>query len=472
MVNEEDPQGQSPLLVLGKIRAILECFAPEGPELTLPQIRQATGLPSSTCQRLVQNLVREGFLDRAGDAYRIGLSLVRMAAPGVHGFDPVRQIQPFLDELRDSTGETACLYVRDGRYRSVVGLAETQHAVRRVLTLGMVAPLHAGSAGKVFLTYDEDAWHDALEHGLGPVTGHTMTDVEEFAEQRAAVRRRGYATSFEEYEIGSASVSAPVFGVHGQLVAVLGIVAPVQRLTSADVTRVASLVVDAAAGASRVIGCPPALLPGQQPMQEGEETEAAQSSVHGKAVHAAHDGRQPDERICAVQDAPSSATWGRVSHALFRAGRLHRVLAGTLLRRVGLYPGQEILLMLLWDEDHRAQADLVRALALDASTVTKMLQRLEQAGFVVRTPSPADRRASIVSLTDAGHTLRNQVADLWYELEQDATTLLSDEETTAVTTLLNQIEEGLQQQLSGDHDTDEPPASTADSEGRRNASLR
>lgn len=169
-------------------------------------------------------------------------------------------------------------------------------------------------------------------------------------------------------------------------------------------------------------------------------------------------------------DAPSGATWGRVSHAFFRAGRLHRVLAGALLRRVGLYPGQEILLMLLWDDDHRPQADLIRALALDASTVAKMLQRLEQAGFVTRAPSPTDRRASIVSLTDAGHALRDQVADLWHELEQDTTALLSDEEATAVTALLNQIEEGLQQRLSGDRDMDEPPARTAESKGRRNAS--
>ncbi|MGY1584598.1 MarR family winged helix-turn-helix transcriptional regulator [Streptomyces sp. MN13] len=119
--------------------------------------------------------------------------------------------------------------------------------------------------------------------------------------------------------------------------------------------------------------------------------------------------------------------------------------AGALLRRVGLYPGQEILLMLLWDEDDRPQAELIRALGLDASTVTKMLRRLEQAGFVARCPSPADRRASIVSLTDAGRALQAQVADLWKELEEAATALLSEEQTKTVTALLNRIEDGLQQ---------------------------
>ncbi|MFD7462800.1 MULTISPECIES: MarR family winged helix-turn-helix transcriptional regulator [unclassified Streptomyces] len=77
--------------------------------------------------------------------------------------------------------------------------------------------------------------------------------------------------------------------------------------------------------------------------------------------------------------------------------------------------------------------------------VSKMLRRLEQAGFVTRCPSPADRRASVVSLTDAGRALQEQVADLWKELEEAATALLSEEQTKTVTALLNRIEDGLQQ---------------------------
>jgi len=48
--------------VLGKIRQIIEVFAPDRPELTFLEIRKATGLPASTCQRLVANMVAEQFL--------------------------------------------------------------------------------------------------------------------------------------------------------------------------------------------------------------------------------------------------------------------------------------------------------------------------------------------------------------------------------------------------------------------------
>ena len=84
---------------------------------------------------------------------------------------------------------------------------------------------------------------------------------------------------------------------------------------------------------------------------------------------------------------------GPVSRALAQVVRLHRTAAGELLKSTGLYPGQEVLMMHLWAAGVVRQADLINALVLDPSTVTKMLQRLQRAGKVTRTTDPADRRA-------------------------------------------------------------------------------
>src|SRR5262249_11118532 len=101
--------GTPPLLVLGKMRQILECFSIEEPTLTLREIIKRTRLPPSTCQRLVHNLVREGFIDRdPREGYRIGMGLVRCAAPGTAGLSLVRKVRPAVYSLRDTTGETAC----------------------------------------------------------------------------------------------------------------------------------------------------------------------------------------------------------------------------------------------------------------------------------------------------------------------------------------------------------------------------
>ena len=75
------------LLVLTKITAILDAFSLSHPELTLTEIREATGLPTSTVHRLVASLVDAGFLDRAVDRIRMGTRMSYWAACAVEGMD-------------------------------------------------------------------------------------------------------------------------------------------------------------------------------------------------------------------------------------------------------------------------------------------------------------------------------------------------------------------------------------------------
>ncbi len=93
------------------------------------------------------------------------------------------------------------------------------------------------------------------------------------------------------------------------------------------------------------------------------------------------------------------------------------------------------------------QTDLIKTLGLDPSTVTKMLQRLEQSGFVTRKPSKVDRRTVLVSATRAGQALRAQVEHLWRRLEGVTTAGLTEGERDAAMRLLERMESNL---------TDEP----------------
>ena len=106
-----------------------------------------------------------------------------------------------------------------------------------------------------------------------------------------------------------------------------------------------------------------------------------------------------------------------MSHAVFRVARLHKMMAGQLLRGIGLYPGQELVMMRLWTEGPQRHVDLVRMLESEAPTMTRTIQRLEKAGLVHTTRSSADRRSIIVEATDASLALRERVTDAWTELE-------------------------------------------------------
>jgi len=248
------PRGIKPLLVLAKIREVLEAFTVDRPELTLPEIRRATGLPASTCQRIVANLVAEGFLDRVADKYRIGLSLAFWATPSSSGLDLVQLLMPIVRELREETGETACLFRREGDFRVCVAMAETLHAVRREMHVGKIMPLHAGSASRVLLAWDPEATAAALDGPLSRFTDFTITDGELLRIALQQTRAQGFASTAEERDAGAASVSAPVFDPQARLIAAIGIAGPTQRLTPQRCHDWTPAVLDAGRRATRMLG--------------------------------------------------------------------------------------------------------------------------------------------------------------------------------------------------------------------------
>ena len=134
---------------------------------------------------------------------------------------------------------------------------------------------------------------------------------------------------------------------------------------------------------------------------------------------------------------------GSLNLLLMRVARAHRTMAASMLSRVGLHPGQEALLMELWDQDGRTQANLAAALGVEPPTVTKMLQRMEATGLVQRRPDPTDRRAMRVFLTTKGRRLRGRVEKIWADLEERTVGDLSDRQRSSLRSLLTTLESNL-----------------------------
>jgi DNA-binding MarR family transcriptional regulator len=75
------------------------------------------------------------------------------------------------------------------------------------------------------------------------------------------------------------------------------------------------------------------------------------------------------------------------------------------------YP-QYLVLSTLWETDRQAIGVIAERLSLEPSTITPLVKRLEQAGFVARERDPTDERRVYVNLTDAGRDLRPRTACL------------------------------------------------------------
>ncbi|MET4896615.1 MarR family transcriptional regulator [Sphingomonadaceae bacterium jetA1] len=87
-----------------------------------------------------------------------------------------------------------------------------------------------------------------------------------------------------------------------------------------------------------------------------------------------------------------------------------------LLDQLGLTYPQYLALHVLWEEDRRTIGTIARRLALESSTVTPLVKRLESGGLVVRERDPQDERQVRVRLTPAGWDLRERCSCIGEEL--------------------------------------------------------
>ena len=140
---------------------------------------------------------------------------------------------------------------------------------------------------------------------------------------------------------------------------------------------------------------------------------------------------------------PAATLGAPIAYALYRVARLHRMIAGNLLRRVGLHPTQEVLMMYLWELGPQRQADLIRLLDSDAATMTRTIQRLEHAGFVRRSPDANDKRAYRIEATPAGRALRSEVEQIWNEVEESIVGGVGQRERKTILRILEATEERL-----------------------------
>lgn len=253
-MSTESGSKQQPLLVLGKITEILDAFSFDTPSMTLGDIQAATGIPTSTVQRLVTNLVSQGFLDRSGDQIRIGVRMAYWAATATKDLDVLSVVNPVLKEVRDLTGETTCFFRPEQSYRVCVAIAETRHALRRDMYVGKVIPLNVGSASRVLLAYDQSLAEAVLAGSLEKMTAESITESDTLRATLVQARADGYAITTGERETGASGLSAPVFDSASDVIGAVTISGPTLRMPLSQCEAWVDLLVSHAEQITRTLG--------------------------------------------------------------------------------------------------------------------------------------------------------------------------------------------------------------------------
>ena len=97
---------------------------------------------------------------------------------------------------------------------------------------------------------------------------------------------------------------------------------------------------------------------------------------------------------------------------LYAAARQTMSLYTPYLKELGLTYTQYIVFLVLWESDGITVGELGRRLRLDNGTLSPLLKKLEQDGYIRRLRASSDERIVTVSLTQEGVLLKEKAKDI------------------------------------------------------------
>jgi DNA-binding IclR family transcriptional regulator len=219
---------------------ILAEFSAREPVLGAPELSKRIGIPRTTTFRLLQTLEALGFLERAnGDRhFRLGVAVLRLGFEYLSSLELTDFGTPILERLRDATGFTAHLVIRDQRDVVFVAKAQSHQSMFSSVKVqvGTRLPAHATVHGHVLMG---DLTPGALrelypEKKLEQFTERTPATVDELYERVRECAAAGFAVSEASFERGISVVTAPVRDQSGKIVAAVTVTVPRSDLGEPD----------------------------------------------------------------------------------------------------------------------------------------------------------------------------------------------------------------------------------------------
>jgi DNA-binding IclR family transcriptional regulator len=208
--------------------------AAEDRNANVSSLARAAGLPRATALRMIQTLEQEGFLLRnpGDDRVLLGPELLRLARNTDEQLLLREVSRPIIGDLVATVRETVTLSVvaGDGGL-DLVDQIDAPNQLRPRSWLGQRFPLHASASGKVLLAnYDEERLERFLLDPLARFTPSTITTVAALRSELERVRELRYAFVIDEQEEGLTGVATGIHGQTDELLGVLTVSGPTQRL--------------------------------------------------------------------------------------------------------------------------------------------------------------------------------------------------------------------------------------------------
>lgn len=213
--------------------AVVRAFSDSRKPQTIAQISQKTGIPRAAVRRCLYTLQQLGYVGAEHNNFSLRPKVLTLGYSYLSSTPLTVSSQPYLNNISRELGESSSLAVLDDGEVLYVARAAATRVMSVALNTGSRLPAYCTSLGRVMLAHlppDELNAYFARTK-LRPLTDKTVTSQKRLREILAGVRQNGYAINDEELELGLRSISVPVRGASGQVLAALNVGAQAGRVS-------------------------------------------------------------------------------------------------------------------------------------------------------------------------------------------------------------------------------------------------
>jgi IclR family pca regulon transcriptional regulator len=219
---------------------VLDALASLPSPSSLPELMRLTGFDRAMVYRLLRSFLDAGYVERTGRGeYAVSTRAYLLGVHLTHSHHLVRAAEPELRALRDKINETVNLAVLSGT--EIVYLVRL--SVGRILSLnievGSRLPAYCASLGRAILAFlpDTEAAQILRQSDRRALTDYTKTTVEDIVTELVQIRRRGFAVTNQEFEVGLCSMAHPIFVRGGRPIAAVNIAVSAARMSANELVR-------------------------------------------------------------------------------------------------------------------------------------------------------------------------------------------------------------------------------------------
>jgi IclR family transcriptional regulator, pca regulon regulatory protein len=227
---------------------VLSTFDEVHPTLALTQIAVLTGMDKSAAQRFTHTLCELGYLrkDETTKRFELTAKTLGVGARYMKANALIKRAMPYLLHLNRETEETVNLTILDGTEIVFVSRFLSRHVLNTDVTIGTKMPAYCTAPGRAILSAlpRSDAMAILEASDLKAHTASTVHRIKALSRELETAAARGFATAFEEFYAGDASIAAVIPGSGGSVLGAVNVATSTARFSPAEVVnKFSSLVV-------------------------------------------------------------------------------------------------------------------------------------------------------------------------------------------------------------------------------------